>query len=141
MDESEIIKFLEIRRDGLKKETKELMEKQRLDAKKTSAFNKDAREFKKKSGKLTDEERKKISEAQKAASPIKKSKKDQVNFELEKEKKLNSERRANRSRSGYFETNQERFERIALELKQKNLNKKSAFRERIDERKRYLKNP
>jgi len=135
MDESEIIKFLEIRRDVLKKETKELMEKQRLDAKKTSAFNKDAREFKKKSGKLTDEERKKISEAQMVASPIKKSKKDQVNFELEKEKKLNSERRANRSRSGYFETNQERFERIALELKQKNLNKKSAFRERIDERK------
>lgn len=135
MEESEIIKFLEIRRDVLKKETKELMEKHRLDAKKTSAFNKDAREFKKKSGKLTDEERKKISEAQKAASPIKKSKKDQVNFELEKEKKLNSERRANRSRSGYFETNQERFERIALELKQKNLNKKSAFKERIDERK------
>lgn len=135
MEESEIIKFLEIRRDVLKKETKELMEKHRLDAKKTSAFNKDAREFKKKSGKLTDEERKKISEAQKAASPIKKSKKDQVNFELEKEKKLNSERRANRARGGYFETNQERFERIALELKQKNLNKKSAFRERLDERK------
>ena len=135
MEESEIIKFLEIRRDVLKKETKELMEKHRLDAKKTSAFNKDAREFKKKSGKLTDEERKKISEAQKVASPIKKSKKDQVNFELEKEKKLNSERRANRARGGYFETNQERFERIALELKQKNLNKKSAFRERLDERK------
>lgn len=138
MDEDEIIKLLEQRVLIFKEQNEELLERVRLEKEKLRTRKKEDTEFINKSTQLNPEEKVKVKEAQKVHKTIPRSKKKDTNFQVEKEKKLNAERQANKVKNGIFETNQERYERLARALKTKQLDKKEAFQQNIEKRKEYV---
>ena len=138
MEENEILNILKKRVSIFEKQNKELLEGQKLEREKLRVRKQEEAELLNKSSQLTPEEREKIREVQKIHNSTPRSKSKDINFEVEKEKKLNAERQANKIRYGHHETNQERYERLARELKTKQLDKKEAFQQNIENRKDYV---
>lgn len=138
ISESEVLEILNERASIFKKQNEEMLERQRLEKKKLRISKQEEAEFINKSSQLTPEERMKVKEQQKIHNVMPTSKNKDINFEVEKQKKLNAERQANKIRYGHHETNQERYERLARELKTKQLDKKEAFQQNIENRKDYV---
>jgi len=138
MEENEILNILKERASIFEKENEELLEGQKLEREKLRVIKQEEAELLNKSSQLTPEEREKIREVQKIHNSTPRSKSKDINFEVEKEKKLNAERQANKRKYGHHETNQERYERLARELKTKQLDKKEAFQQNIESRKEYV---
>ena len=138
MSENELIIFLKKRSEIFINENKEIIENQESEIRKLKTNKQELRNQDSKSKSLTAAERKEIEENYKSQFNLPKSVKKDIDFETEKEKKLETERRSNKSKTGFFETNQEKYQRVSNKLKRENQNKIKDFKKELEMRKKNV---
>ena len=142
MEKQEIKTFLKNRAEFFKNENTRELEKSKAEREDLIRLEKN----KKKSSKLTDEEKNLVAEAQKKHQVGKKAVKVKTEIDIEQERKnrLEVERQRNYLKYGFFETNKEQYLRLQkkqqLKEEAKIEEKKQAFKLRIESRKEFVGN-
>ena len=138
MNESELLIFLKNRAEFFAVENKKLLHEKEIEKENLSAVQVDNDEILQ----LTTEEKTKIIEAQAKYQKQNNQKitKTEQDFKVVKEQKLELERKRNYLVTGYHETNQEKYKRLAIAREDTEQLKRDNFKARIEERKKYVEN-
>lgn len=138
MNESELLIFLKYRAEFFAVENKKLLHEKEIEKENLSAVQVDNDELLQ----LTTEEKTKIIEAQAKYQKQNNQKinKTEQDFKIVKEQKLELERKRNYLVTGYHETDQEKYKRLAKARENTEQLKRDEFKSRIEERKKYVDN-
>jgi len=138
MNESELLIFLKKRAEFFAVENKKLLHEKEIEKENLRAAQTDKDEILQ----LTTEEKTKIIEAQAKYRKQNNQKitKTEQDFKVVKEQKLELERKRNYLVTGYHETNQEKYKRLAKARVDTEQLKRDNFKARIEERKKYVEN-
>jgi len=138
MDQNELLIFLRNRAEFFAKDNQELLNEKKIEIEKLSTAQLDNDEI----IHLTPEEKSKIAKAQE--KHLKKNNqtviKTEQNFKVAIEQKLELERKRNYLVTGYSETNQEKYQRLAKARKNTEQLNRDKFKAKIEERKKYVDN-
>ena len=138
MDENELLIFLRNRAEFFANDNQEILNEKKIEIEKLSTAQLDNDEI----IHLTPEEKSKIAKAQE--KHLKKNNqtviKTEQNFKVAIEQKLELERKRNYLVTGYSETNQEKYQRLAKARKNTEQLNRDKFKAKIEERKKYVDN-